>query len=46
VYLENLTRILPKGEVLPVPLLGSVTFGPALVVAAGEEKASLGPVRE
>jgi 1-acyl-sn-glycerol-3-phosphate acyltransferase len=27
VYLENLNRVLPKGEILPVPLLGSVTFG-------------------
>ena len=26
VYLENLNRILPKGEMLPVPLLGSVTI--------------------
>ena len=29
-YLENLNRILPKGEVLPVPLLSSVTFGPPI----------------
>lgn len=27
VHLENLNRILPKGEVLPVPLLSRVTFG-------------------
>jgi len=27
VYLENLNRILPKGEVLPVPLLGAASFG-------------------
>ena len=27
VWMENLNRILPKGEILPVPLLGSVTFG-------------------
>ncbi len=27
VYLENLSRILPKGEFLPVPLIGSATFG-------------------
>ena len=27
-WLENLKRILPKGEILPVPLMGSVTFGP------------------
>lgn len=39
-YLENLNRILPKGEVLPVPVLGSVTFGPALALEVGEEKQS------
>ena len=37
-YLENLNRILPKGEVLPVPLLGSVTFGPFLTLQSHEEK--------
>lgn len=30
VYLENLNRILPKGEVLPVPLLGAASFGEPL----------------
>jgi 1-acyl-sn-glycerol-3-phosphate acyltransferase len=30
VYLENLNRILPKGEMLPVPMLSRVVFGPAL----------------
>lgn len=39
VYLENLNRILPKGEVLPVPLLSSVTFGPPLHLGEGEHKA-------
>jgi 1-acyl-sn-glycerol-3-phosphate acyltransferase len=38
VYLENLNRILPKGELLPVPLLGSVTFGPPLYLAERETK--------
>lgn len=38
VYLENLNRILPKGEVLPVPLLSSVTFGPPIRLLAGESK--------
>ena len=28
VYLENLNHILPKGEFLLVPLMGSTTFGP------------------
>jgi 1-acyl-sn-glycerol-3-phosphate acyltransferase len=30
VYLENLSRVLPKGEWLPLPILCSVTFGPPL----------------
>jgi 1-acyl-sn-glycerol-3-phosphate acyltransferase len=40
VYLENLNRILPKGEILPVPLLGSVTLGTPVKLAAGETKDS------
>jgi len=40
VYLENLNRILPKGEVLPVPLMGSVTFGPPVRLQTGEFKAA------
>jgi len=28
VHLENLNRILPKGEILPVPMLSRVVFGP------------------
>jgi 1-acyl-sn-glycerol-3-phosphate acyltransferase len=38
VWMENLNRILPKGEVLPVPLLGSVTFGAPLHLLEGESK--------
>jgi 1-acyl-sn-glycerol-3-phosphate acyltransferase len=30
VHLENLNRILPKGEFLPAPLLGGVSFGEPL----------------
>jgi 1-acyl-sn-glycerol-3-phosphate acyltransferase len=37
-YLENLNRILPKGEVLPVPVLSSATFGPAMHLQPGEDK--------
>src|SRR5207244_6715222 len=29
-YLENLNRILPKGEVMPIPLLRRVIFGPPI----------------
>ena len=39
-YLENLNRILPKGEVLPVPILSSATFGPSVQLADGEDKAA------
>ncbi len=46
-YLENLNRILPKGEVLPVPLLSSATFGPPLHIGPEEAKpAFLDRVRE
>ncbi|MBN9690921.1 MAG: 1-acyl-sn-glycerol-3-phosphate acyltransferase [Verrucomicrobia bacterium] len=37
-YLENLNRILPKGEMLPVPMLGGVTFGAPLAWIEGETK--------
>jgi 1-acyl-sn-glycerol-3-phosphate acyltransferase len=39
VYLENLNRILPKGEALPVPMLSRVTFGPRLQRNSNEQKA-------
>jgi 1-acyl-sn-glycerol-3-phosphate acyltransferase len=38
-YLENLSRILPKGEVLPVPLASLLTFGEPMQLGAAEEKA-------
>jgi len=38
VYLANLNRILPKGEVLPVPLQGRVIFGPPMRLEPNEEK--------
>jgi 1-acyl-sn-glycerol-3-phosphate acyltransferase len=37
-YLENLNRILPKGEFLPVPMLSLLTFGKPLQVQDGEDK--------
>ena len=40
VYLENLNRILPKGELLPIPLLVSVSFGPPLYLGEEETKNS------
>lgn len=39
VYIDNANRILPKGEILPVPLLSSVSFGAPLRVNDGEAKA-------
>lgn len=39
VHLENLSRILPKGEYLPVPLIGSATFGAPLRLDPGESRA-------
>jgi 1-acyl-sn-glycerol-3-phosphate acyltransferase len=39
VLIDNLNRILPKGEFLPVPLLSSVSFGTPIKLEAGEEKA-------
>jgi 1-acyl-sn-glycerol-3-phosphate acyltransferase len=37
-YLENMNRILPKGEFLPVPMLSLLTFGKPIQIEAGEEK--------
>ena len=37
-YLENLNRILPKGEFLPVPMLSLLTFGKPIQVEPGEHK--------
>lgn len=39
VYIENLNRVLPRGEFLPVPLLSCITFGPPIWLEAGEAKA-------
>ncbi len=38
VYLQNLNRILPKGHLLPIPLLSSVVFGKPLLLGEGERK--------
>ena len=39
VYMDNLNRILPRGEYVPVPLLSSITIGPPMWLEAGEPKA-------
>jgi 1-acyl-sn-glycerol-3-phosphate acyltransferase len=39
VLIDNLNRILPKGEFTPVPLLSHIAFGVPIRVGDGEEKA-------
>ncbi len=39
VYIENLNRVLPRGEFLPVPLLSCINFGPPMWLEQGEPKA-------
>jgi 1-acyl-sn-glycerol-3-phosphate acyltransferase len=39
VHIDNLNRVLPRGEFLPVPLLSCITFGPPMWLEAGEPKA-------
>jgi len=39
VHIDNLNRVLPRGEFLPVPLLSCVSFGPPIWLEAGEPKA-------
>jgi 1-acyl-sn-glycerol-3-phosphate acyltransferase len=38
VWIDNVNRVLPKGEFLPVPMLGGVTVGAPLVCVDGETK--------
>jgi 1-acyl-sn-glycerol-3-phosphate acyltransferase len=38
VFIENLNRVLPKGEILPVPILCSVYFGNPIRLEPGETK--------
>lgn len=38
VWIENLSRVMPKGRILPVPLLCTLTFGEPLKLHEGEEK--------
>lgn len=40
VYLENLYRILPKGEVMPAPLVCVLTFGAPMHIGEAEDKES------
>jgi 1-acyl-sn-glycerol-3-phosphate acyltransferase len=38
VYIDNVNRILPRGEVLPVPLLSCITIGTPIFLESGEPK--------
>ena len=38
VWIANLNRIMPKGEVIPLPLICTVTFGPPIHLRDGEDK--------
>jgi len=40
VYLDNMNRILPKGEALPVPMLSRVVFGEPMEMRRNEPKES------
>ncbi|MBL8583915.1 MAG: 1-acyl-sn-glycerol-3-phosphate acyltransferase [Rhizobiaceae bacterium] len=37
-WLENMSRVLPKGEILPVPLLCRVIFGAPVALQPGEDR--------
>lgn len=37
-WIDNVQRVMPKGEVVPVPVLCSVTFGAPLALEPGEDK--------
>jgi 1-acyl-sn-glycerol-3-phosphate acyltransferase len=39
-WIDNVQRVMPKGEVVPVPILCTVTFGAPLRLGAGEDKRS------
>jgi 1-acyl-sn-glycerol-3-phosphate acyltransferase len=38
VWIENLNRVMPKGEYVPLPLLCTVTLGAPIVLVEGEDK--------
>jgi len=37
-WIDNVQRVMPKGEVVPVPILCTVTFGAPLALQPGEDK--------
>lgn len=38
IWIENLNRVMPKGEFVPIPLLCTVTIGAPIVLGEGEDK--------
>ena len=41
VWIENLNRVMPKGEFVPIPLLCTVTLGAPIVLGTDEDKDGL-----
>jgi len=37
-WIDNVQRVMPKGEVVPVPILCTVTFGAPMALQPGEDK--------
>jgi 1-acyl-sn-glycerol-3-phosphate acyltransferase len=37
-WIDNIQRVMPKGEVVPVPILCSVTFGAPVALEPGEDR--------
>jgi hypothetical protein len=37
-WINNVQRVMPKGEVVPVPILCSVTYGAPISLAPGEDR--------
>jgi 1-acyl-sn-glycerol-3-phosphate acyltransferase len=37
-WIDNVQRVMPKGEVVPVPILCTVVFGPPIALAPDEER--------
>lgn len=40
VWINNLARVMPKGQLVPIPLLCTITFGASLLRIDGEDKAA------
>ena len=39
-WIDNVQRVMPKGEVVPVPILCSVTFGAPIILGSDEDRSS------